>query len=105
MTNSNIYELVPILVALRESVGLTQAEIGLRVGLSRETVSAIENCRPATLKSLSLTVLHRWWNCCRSSASNQLRDTFRSALLTYFGLPAFTSQLEETLPTSFRQAS
>eukprot|EP01025_Chloroclados_australasicus_P025887 TRINITY_DN25759_c1_g1_i1.p2 TRINITY_DN25759_c1_g1~~TRINITY_DN25759_c1_g1_i1.p2 ORF type:complete len:117 (+),score=3.32 TRINITY_DN25759_c1_g1_i1:73-423(+) len=45
--------------ALRKEAGYTQEEIGIRVGISRETVSAIENERPETINSIGVEVISK----------------------------------------------
>ena len=71
--------------ALRKEAGYTQEELGLRVGISRETVSAIENEKPETMSSIGVEVISKWWSVCRQKASEQTRESFFSTVMEYFG--------------------
>lgn len=71
--------------SLRKEAGYTQEELALRIGLSRETVSAIENEKPETINSIGVEVINNWWSVCRQKASEQTRQSFFSSVMDYFG--------------------
>ncbi|MCV2886079.1 helix-turn-helix domain-containing protein [Aestuariibacter sp. AA17] len=71
--------------ALRKESGYTQEELALRVGISRETVSAIENEKPETMSAIGVEVISKWWSVCRQKASEQTRESFFSTVMEYFG--------------------
>lgn len=73
------------LKALRKEAGYTQEELALRVGISRETVSAIENEKPETINNIGVEVISKWWSICRQKASQQTRESFFSTVMDYFG--------------------
>ncbi|MCF2946902.1 helix-turn-helix domain-containing protein [Paraglaciecola aquimarina] len=73
------------LKALRKESGYTQEELAQRVGISRETVSAIENEKPETMNSIGVEVISKWWSICRQKASEQTRESFFSTVMDYFG--------------------
>ena len=73
------------LKALRKEAGYTQEELALRVGISRETVSAIENDKPETINNIGVEVISKWWEVCRQKASLQTRESFCSSIMNYFG--------------------
>lgn len=73
------------LKALRKEAGYTQEELALRVGISRETVSAIENEKPETINNIGVEVISKWWSTCRQKASQQTRESFFSTVMDYFG--------------------
>ncbi|MEP7706469.1 helix-turn-helix domain-containing protein [Paraglaciecola sp. 25GB23A] len=73
------------LKALRKEAGYTQEELALRVGISRETVSAIENEKPETINNIGVEIISKWWSVCRQKASQQTRESFFSAVMDYFG--------------------
>lgn len=73
------------LKALRKESGYTQEELASRVGISRETVSAIENEKPETMNNISVEVISKWWSICRQKASEQTRESFFSTVMDYFG--------------------
>ncbi|MCC2616694.1 helix-turn-helix domain-containing protein [Aestuariibacter halophilus] len=71
--------------ALRKESGYTQEELAVRIGISRETVSAIENEKPETMNSIGVEVISKWWSVCRQKASEQTRQSFFSTVMDYFG--------------------
>ena len=73
------------LKALRKEAGYTQGELALRIGISRETVSAIENEKPETMNNIGVEVISKWWSICRQKASQQTRESFFSTVMDYFG--------------------
>ena len=73
------------LKSLRKESGYTQEELAHRVGISRETVSAIENDKPETMKNIGVEVISKWWSVCRQKASEQTRESFFSTVMDYFG--------------------
>ena len=73
------------LKALRKESGYTQEELARRIGISRETVSAIENNKPETMNNIALEVISKWWTICRQKASAQTRESFFSTVMEYFG--------------------
>lgn len=89
---------VTILRTMRKEAGLTQAELARTIGISRETVVAIENDHPKTVEALSISILEYWVNICRTGEkqpskeqlqTNRLLDStelqLRSAILQKFG--------------------
>ncbi len=89
---------VTILKQMRKEAGLTQAEIAKSIGISRETVVAIENAHPNTLEALSANTLGYWLNICRTGEkeptqkqleNNRLKEStdllFKSAILQKYG--------------------
>ena len=74
------------LKSLRKEAGLTQAEIAKRIGISRETVVAIENEHPKTINALSLEVVNSWWVICRQSVSESSQLSFKALVLRFFGM-------------------
>lgn len=71
---------------LRKEAGFTQAEIAKKVGISRETVVAIENEHPKTIGALSLEVVNNWWLSCRKSVSESSQLSFKAQVLRFFGM-------------------
>lgn len=89
---------VQILKTMRKEAGFTQAEIAKAIGISRETVVAIENAHPKTVEALSASTLEYWGNLCRTGQkepteeqkqNSTLKEStnllFKSALLQKFG--------------------
>lgn len=71
--------------SLRKEAGYTQEELGFRIGISRETVSAIENEKPETISNIGVEVINSWWSICRQRASEQTRQSFFATVMDYFG--------------------
>lgn len=67
--NPRHIELARILRQARKDKGSTQQEIADHLGLSRETVVAIENLHCSTLESLEVDVVHNWWHHCKGKAT------------------------------------
>ena len=70
---------------LRKEAGYTQDDLAKRVGISRETVSAIENDKPETIDNIGVAVVNKWWSVCRQTASQTTRESFFSTVIDYFG--------------------
>jgi HTH-type transcriptional regulator/antitoxin HipB len=71
---------------LRLAAGLTQEVLAKRIGISRETVSAIENNQQMSIDALQLGVLEKWWAICRSTATHDLRARFSAYLKARFSI-------------------
>lgn len=65
---------------LRKETGLTQAEMGERLGISRETVINIEKNHPPTVGNLSLDLVNSWGRVCRSHLSTATRRGWQDYL-------------------------
>jgi HTH-type transcriptional regulator/antitoxin HipB len=73
------------LKALRKESGYTQEQLACRLGISRETVSAIENDKPETMNNIAVELISRWWSVCRQRASVKTRELFFTSVMEYFG--------------------
>lgn len=62
------------LKGLRKEASYSQQELADFLGISRETVCAIENNKPETLRSISVEVMVNWSNTC----VKRIRATSRS---------------------------
>ncbi|AZQ82707.1 helix-turn-helix domain-containing protein [Colwellia sp. Arc7-635] len=71
---------------LRKEAGFTQKDLANKIGISRETVVAIENEHPKTINSLSLEVVNTWWGICRASVSEASQLAFKVQVMTFFSL-------------------
>lgn len=69
---------------LREEAGFTQKILAIRLGISRETVSAIERGIPETINSLDILVIQKWFKVCKSSVSSQRRESFIHYITNFF---------------------
>lgn len=74
-----------LLRTLRMEAGFTQEELASKVGLSRETVSAIENEKPGTIDTIEAEVISMWYIVCRQKASAQTENQFFGHVMKYFG--------------------
>ena len=71
---------------MRLQAGYTQKELAARIGVSRETVVAIENDDPKTVNALKVDLLTRWWHACKTLIPNESRSSFVSYLKEFFGV-------------------
>ena len=71
---------------LRKEAGFTQKVLASQIGISRETVVAIENEHPKTIDSLSLEVVYAWWLACRKSVSESSQLSFKVQVMKFFGM-------------------
>jgi len=70
----------------REEAGFTQQELANRLQVSRETVSAIENCHRAAMSALSEDLREQWWKVCESGASIDTKVSFVNLITRIFKL-------------------
>ena len=71
---------------LRKEAGFTQKVLAQKIGISRETVVAIENEHPKTIDALSLEVVNAWWAVCRKSVSESSQLSFKVQVMKFFGM-------------------
>jgi HTH-type transcriptional regulator/antitoxin HipB len=69
---------------LRKDARLTQKQLAEHIGISRETVLAIEKEYPKTIESLSITVLRQWWETCSAQSQSPSKKTFAATLHKFF---------------------
>jgi len=74
------------LKSLRKEAGLTQKELASRIGLSRETIVAIENEYVGSIDKLSIEVVNAWWSVCRRTVSAKTKESFKSQILRFFNI-------------------
>jgi len=74
------------LKSLRKEAGFTQKDLAQKIGISRETVIAIEREHPKTIESLSLEVVNAWWLSCRKSVSESSQLSFKVQIMKFFGM-------------------
>ena len=77
-----------ILKQLRKESGYTQKELADKVGVSRETVSAIENGHVNTLKGLREESLSKWWLVCKHRSKKETKECFYKYILAKFKFAA-----------------
>jgi DNA-binding XRE family transcriptional regulator len=75
----------PLLRELRKEAELTQHDLAARIGISRETVSAIENDKPETIEAIGAEVISKWHIICAQRASAATRNKFFDHVMKYFG--------------------
>lgn len=61
---------------MRKEAGYTQIDLAKRLGISRETVIAIEREHPGTINSIELQVINKWWKVCSQSISQSTKQDF-----------------------------
>lgn len=75
---------IQLLKIMRKEADLTQAELAERLGVSRETVSAIENEKQETINGLSIDLIEKWWNVCGKRSSSKVKNEFMQNILQFF---------------------
>jgi len=68
----------------RISSGLTQQQVATQLGLSRETVSAIERNKESTIKALKAQTIVEWFNLCSKQMSESAKSSFIYSILRLF---------------------
>ena len=74
------------LKTMRLQAGFTQKQLAKRLGISRETLSSIENEQPNAIHALKVELVTRWWHTCRVSLSAESRNSFKAYLRAFFDL-------------------
>ncbi|WJG08068.1 helix-turn-helix domain-containing protein [Aliiglaciecola sp. LCG003] len=74
-----------VLRELRKKSGFTQEEWAQKVGLSRETISAIENNKPGTIEHLSMEVMRKMYEISSSRIDDAHKHSFMEKVICYFG--------------------
>lgn len=74
-----------LLKNMRKEANYTQQELATRIGISRETVSAIENAKIETLNNISAEVISAWHIACRQGATSDTKTKFLSHMMKYLG--------------------
>ena len=74
-----------LLRELRKEAELTQSDLAARIGISRETVSAIENDKRETIEAIGAEVISKWHMICAQRASAATRNKFFEHVMKYFG--------------------
>lgn len=69
----------------RVNAELTQAELAKLIGLSRETIIAIENNYDKTIENLSLFVISKWIKACGNKVAESTLLSIKSELLKATG--------------------
>ena len=75
----------------RLEAGFTQKGLGSAIGISRETVVAIENNSIGSVAALRLEVVKNWLDACRAGNGNErianvTHDAIKADLIKYFQL-------------------
>lgn len=72
---------------IRLEADYTQKELAARIGVSRETIVAIENEYPATINTISIYVIDRWWQVCHPGLSGDTRNDFVTYIKRFLRIP------------------
>ena len=74
-----------LLQAQRKKTPFSQEEFGVIIGVSRETVSAIENEKQGTIENISMEIVRKWHEACETYVDSQEKLTFKHYIFQYFG--------------------
>lgn len=81
--NDSLGRMISLLRQARKSAGFRQAELGKRIGISRETVIHIEGFAECSVLSLECEVLKRWFSVCASKLSGEEQNRLYDAIHEY----------------------
>ena len=73
-----------MLRTLREEAELDSQVLADLIGISRKTLSAIENCHLSAISSLKKDVEIKWYKECQPRISRKTKESFRDLLLNRF---------------------
>lgn len=71
---------------IRKEAGITQKQLGEKLGLSRETVLHIENGAPGSIDSLEIHVIKKWYNHCEDNISKPTKDDWAIYIKSFFNI-------------------
>jgi HTH-type transcriptional regulator/antitoxin HipB len=74
-----------LLRSMRKESGYTQVQLASRIGISRETISAIENERSEAINCISADLISSWHIICRQGVTSETRHEFFSHIMNFFG--------------------
>lgn len=83
-SNKTHIEKAQLLKRMRQEAGLTQQELASRLKVSRETVSAIENCHHSAMSALSDDLREQWWKVCAAGATSETKLSFINLVTRIF---------------------
>jgi HTH-type transcriptional regulator/antitoxin HipB len=75
-----------ILKSLRIGAGLSQKSLAELIGISRETVVAIEGDYPETINALKLKVIKKWYDTCGAKSNAAAKKGLKSYLAKMFNI-------------------
>jgi transcriptional regulator with XRE-family HTH domain len=74
-----------LLKALRKTTPYSQLQMSEFLGVSRETISAIENEKQGTIENISIDTIRRWHEICEQYVDAETEFSFRVFITKYFG--------------------
>lgn len=84
MNRDVLLEMTGFLKSSRLSAGFTQAQLATKIGISRETVIAIENADIASVGALKIEVVSKWWVACKFCATTHDYSVFSNIVKKIF---------------------
>lgn len=76
---------IQVLRDARKEAKITQKAMGSYLGVCRETIIAIENKHPKTVKKLSIDNIKNWIAACHGKVKSSTIDAIRIELIKYTG--------------------
>lgn len=74
-----------MLKELRKKTPFSQLELAQILGVSRETVSAIENEKPGTIDNISIEIIRKWHEACQGYIDATTEFNFKTLITKFFG--------------------
>jgi DNA-binding XRE family transcriptional regulator len=69
---------------IREDSGFTQQQLADKLGITRTTLSKIENDKDNAAVSLELNFVKQWWKVCHQNSSKPARKRFTNYIVSFF---------------------
>jgi HTH-type transcriptional regulator / antitoxin HipB len=70
---------------LRNTTPYSQIDMSELLGVSRETISAIENEKQGTIDNISIDTIRRWHEICEKYTDAETEFNFKVFITKYFG--------------------
>ena len=74
-----------LLKQLRKDAGLTQEDLGTRLGVGRDKISHIEKCHLQQMESLTADFEDQWWHVCRTLAKPDTKHNWLQFIVNKYG--------------------
>ena len=84
-SNKKHIEKSQLLRDLRKDCGLTQEQLAVRLSVTRDVISHIENCHEQQMNAMAADFELAWWRACKSAAKPETRARFRAFIDKIFG--------------------
>jgi DNA-binding XRE family transcriptional regulator len=71
---------------IRKESGYTQQALADKLGITRTTLSKIENDKGNAAATLEMNFIKAWWQVCHQKSSESAKKRFTQYITSFFGL-------------------